>query len=150
MSWIAIVEKLFAPGPGVGHAGESVVAESLDVVRLLRSAGSALSAQAALHGQLARVELEEEKNRLLQVTAMMLAGFALALCMMIFLGVLVLALSWDTAYRIHACVGILVVYAVALGIVIHRLQTLFARGRYAFAATREELAADIALIKSRL
>ena len=147
---IAIIEKLFAPGPGNGHASESVFAESLDVIRLMRSAGGALSAQAALHGQLARVEWEEEKSRLLQIAAMMLIAYMCALCMMIFLGVLVLALSWDTAYRIHACVGILVVYAIVIAIVVHRLQTLFARSRYAFAATREELAADIALIKSKL
>ena len=150
MSWIGIVEKLFAPGPGTDHPSESVFAESLDVIRLVRSAGSALTAQAALHGQLARVEWEEEKCRLQQIATMMLIGFACALCMMIFLGVLVLALSWDTAYRIHACIGILVVYGIAIAIVINRLKALFARSRYAFSATREELAADIALIKSKL
>lgn len=150
MSWIAVIEKVFAPGVGTGHASESVFEETLDVLRLFRNAGSALSTQAALHGKLAQVEWEEEKNRLINVAITMLVGFVCALCMMIFIGVLVLALTWDTAYRVHACVAILVVFGIGLSIAIYRLKELFARGRYAFAATREELAADIALIKSKL
>ncbi len=122
----------------------------LDVVRILRSAGSALFAQASLHGQLARVEWAEEKSRLLQMLVFGLLGFAGLLCVLLAAGALVLALSWDTPYRIAAAVALLAVYGLIAGFAWVRLKTLSARGNQAFAATREELAADIALLKSNL
>lgn len=150
MNWIAIIEKLFASKPSSHEKSDSVIAEALDVVRLLRSAGSALSAQVALHGQLVRVEWEEEKSRLLQMMAMMILAFVCGLCIVIFVGVLVLAASWDTPYRIHSLIGVIVTYALGVGFAYYKIRQLAARSSQAFSATREELAADIALIKSRL
>ncbi len=122
----------------------------LNVIRILRSAGSALLAQAALHGQLARVEWAQEKTRLSKMFVAGLLGFACLLCVMVFGGALVLALSWDTVYRVAAVLAVIVVYAIGLGIAWHYLQTLSERSGQAFAATREEIAADIALLKSKL
>lgn len=150
MNWIAIVEKLFAPTHSSNAKGDSLIAESLDALRLLRSAGSALSGQAALHGQLMRVEWEEEKSRLLQMLAMMILAFICGLCIFIFIGVLALAASWDTAYRVHSLVALIVVYALGVGLAYYKIRQLAARSSQAFIATREELAADIALIKSKL
>lgn len=122
----------------------------LDAIRLLRSAGGALFAQATLHGQLARVEWAEEKTRLMNMAVAALAGFAFLLCFLLFAGGLVIALSWDTQYRVAAVSVLAVIYALAAFIAWRRFQALSAMSDQAFAATREEIAADIALIKSKL
>ena len=79
-----------------------------------------------------------------------LLGFACVLCLLIFGGVLVVVCSWETPYRIHAIVALMVIYALGLAFACYRFKTLSALGSQAFLATREELAADIALIKSKL
>ena len=129
---------------------EPGVINPLDAFRVLRSAGGALFDQAVLHGQLVRIEFKEEKIRLLKVFIVTLLVVACLLCLMLFAGVLVLAFSWNTAYRIPAATTLIAVYMVGSGIAWLRLKTLLARGDQAFAATREELATDIAIIKSRL
>ena len=126
------------------------VVNPLDVLRLLRSAGGALLAQAALHGQLARVEWEVEKQRLLKLCCASLLGFSCLLCVMLFLGVAVLACSWETAYRFHAMAALIAVYSMGVCIALRYIQKFLALGDQAFAATRAELAADVALIKSSL
>ena len=122
----------------------------LDAVRILRSAGSALFTQATLHGQLARVEWAEEKARLLRMLVVGLLGFASLLCVMLAVGALVLAFSWDTAYRIPAAVALLAAYGLGAGFAWVRFKALSAQSSQAFAATREELAANLALLKSNL
>ncbi len=117
---------------------------------MLRSAGLALFTQAALHGQLARVEWAEEKTRLLQVLEFGLLGFASLLCVMLAAGALVLAFSWDTPYRTLAAVALLGVYGVGVVAAWLRLKALSARSSLAFSATRAELAADLVLLKSNL
>ena len=119
-------------------------------LRILRSAGSALFAQAALHEQLARVEWAEEKSRLLQMLVAILLGFIFLMCGLIVISGALLALSWSTPYRLPVVFGLVAFFVIALVIVWRRFQTLAARGDQSFAATREELAADIALIKSHL
>lgn len=122
----------------------------LDVVRLLRSAGAALFTQASLHGQLARVEWAEEKNRLLHMLVTGLLAFAGLLCVMLLVGALVLAFSWNSGYRIPAAIGLVVAYGLATGFAWSRFRALSARGSQSFAATREELAADLALLRSKI
>jgi uncharacterized membrane protein YqjE len=129
---------------------DSASINPLDVVRMLRSAGAALFTQAAMHGQLARIEWAEEKTRLSQMLIVGLICFASLLCVLLFAGALVLAFSWDTAYRIHAAVALIIAYALVAAFAWGRLKALSARGSQAFAATREELAADLALLKSKL
>jgi uncharacterized membrane protein YqjE len=118
------------------------------VIRMLHSAGGALFTQAGLHGQLVRVEWEVEKDRLLKMLVTALLGFASVVCVMLFAGALVIAFSWDTAYRIPAAVTLAAVYALGAAIAWHRFKRLSALGSQAFAATREELAADLALLRS--
>jgi uncharacterized membrane protein YqjE len=129
---------------------ESTAINPLDAIRLLRSAGAALCNQAALHGQLARVGWAGEKNRLLSMLVAGLLGFASLLCAMLIVAALVLALCWDTVYRVPAAIALIAVYGLGSGFAWHRLGTLSARSGEAFAATREEFAADLALLKSRL
>lgn len=122
----------------------------LDALRILSSAGGALFDQALLHGQLAQVELEQEKNRLLKMVWISLLGFACLLCVMLFTGALVLAATWETAYRLPAVSGLVLVYGVATAIAWNRLKAVSALGGRTFAASREELAADAALLKRNL
>lgn len=113
-------------------------------------AGGALFAQAALLGQLAWVEWAEEKSRLLKMLNVTLLGFACLLCVMLLAGVLVLLLSWGTAYRIPALTALIVIYGLGAGVAWRRLQALSALGDRSFAATRDELAAGVALLRSQL
>ena len=136
--------------PASQPAPDSTEINPLDAIGILRSAGKPLFAQAALHGQLARVEWAEEKNRLMKMLVIALLGFASLLCVMLFLGALLLAYSWETEYRIPAVMALIAVFGLAAGIAWRRLQALSAQSSQAFAATREELAADLALLKSKL
>lgn len=148
------------PQDELPHSAEAPAAEQprtdpidlslLAVLRLLRSAGQALLAQAALHGQLARVEWAQEKNRLTQMLLLTLLGFAGLLCLLLLVNALVLALSWATPYRIPTLLGLLLAHGLGCLLAWRRLRTLAARSSQGFAATRAELAADIALLKSAL
>lgn len=122
----------------------------LDVVRLLHSGGNALAAQALLHGQLARVEWQEEKARLLRMLAATLLGFAGLLCALLFAGGLVLAAAWDTAYRLPAFAGLVLLSAAGTVAAWRQFKAMAELGDQAFAASREELAADAALLKRNL
>ena len=122
----------------------------LDDIRILRSAGGALFAQAALHGRLARVEWAEEKSRILKMLVVTLLGFACLLCAMLFAGALVLTLSPEAAFRIPGIVALIAISGLGTAIAWRRFQALSALSAQSFAATRSELAADMALLKSKL
>jgi len=119
----------------------------MDGLRLLFSAGGALLTQAGLHGQLARLELAEEKTRLHRMLITGLLGFASLLSSMIFIGILVMATTWDTVYRIPAIIAVVAVYGLTTGLAWRRLRSLSALGKDAFTATREEFAADMAMLR---
>jgi uncharacterized membrane protein YqjE len=135
-----IMDKPGAPAPGL---------DLLNAVRILNQAGGALWVQALLHGQLAQVEWEEEKNRLLKMLALTLLGFACLLSAALFAGGLLLAAAWDTAYRIPAGAGLTLLYGFGAAVAWRRFQALSELGRGSFAASREELAADAALLEAR-
>jgi uncharacterized membrane protein YqjE len=139
-----------ADSSGQPPAAESAGVKLLDAVRILRPAGGALVVQALLHGQLIRIEWEEEKNRLLKMLVIALCGFASLLCAMLFAGGLVLAASWETSYWLLALIGMFVVYSAGAAIAWWRFQAWSAESDRAFAASGEELAADAALLKSIL
>ena len=131
-------------------ASDSTTINLLNAIRTLRSAGGALFAQAALLGQLAQVEWAEEKARLLTMMIFALLGFAALLCLMIFAGGLMLACTWETAYRLPAAIILIAAYGLLTGLAWRRLQALAAVGGQAFNATRAEFAADMALLKGKL
>lgn len=131
-------------------AGSKKNFNPISFVRLMRSAGGALFAQAALHSQLASVEWAEEKTRLTNMAIAGLSGFVFLLCFMIFISVLVMAFTWETQYRIASVAVMTAIYAVGAFFAFQRFIKLAALSSQAFAATRKEIAADIALIKSRL
>jgi uncharacterized membrane protein YqjE len=148
MSWTSLIEKFRTAKPQAN--GEITLMNSLEIVRVLRSAGGALFAQLGLHGDLARAEWAMEKDRLLKMLILTLVGFACGLCILFFTGALVLACSWETPFRLHAIFAVIATYGLGLAIAWTRFQTLSSLSNQAFAATREEISADIALIKSKL
>lgn len=130
----------------VGAAAQS----AMNVLRLLRSAGAAVLAQASLHSRLVGVEWAQEKQRLARMLVALLLGVACLLCLMLLGGAVVLVAFWDTPYRAFALIGLLLAYSLGGLLAWARVRTLARQSHLAFAATRDELAADIALIRSRL
>jgi uncharacterized membrane protein YqjE len=129
---------------------DSTPIKALGAIRILRSAGGALLDQLALHAQLAQVEWGEEKTRLLKMLVGAALGFACILCVMLFLGALVMALCWETAYRLPAAAALAALYGLGAGLAWRRLAVLSRHSSESFAASRAELAADLALLRSRL
>lgn len=132
--------------PSRGSASFSL----LDLFRLLRSSGADLFTQMSLHAELAQAEWAEEKNRLLRMLLFAVLGLAFLINILLLAGMLVLVLSWNTGYEVPALLAVLLLYGLGLGYAWRRFDALSARGANTFAATREEIAADIALLKSRL
>lgn len=131
-------------------APDSASISPLDVVRVLRSAGPALLTQAGLHGDLIRIEWAAEKERIVRLVAAAFVSLVAVLCVLLTAGALALAFSWDTPYRTPVAAGLVIAYAAIAVIAWRRFKFHTSRGGEAFAATREELAADLALIRSRL
>lgn len=122
----------------------------IDVIRLLRSGGDALFAQAALHGQLARVEWAEERHRFMLLLITTLLGFACLLCLMFSMSAFLLVLVWDSPYRVLTMLSLISFYALCTLFAWYCFQRVSAKRAQAFIGTREELAADITLLRSRL
>lgn len=138
-----------APDAAAGTAQPAAISP-LELIAALRSAGKPLFAQLALHGQLLRIELAEERNRLLKMVVATLVCFIGLLCSLILAGVVALAFTWDTPYRIPAAIAVIGVFVLVTGLAWWRLRALSALGRQSFAATREEIAADVALFRSTM
>lgn len=130
------------------HGKESESIDLLSALRIARSAGGALITQASLYGKLASIEWQEEKSRLLKMLMIGVIGFACTLCFMLFIGLLVLVLSWETNYRILALTSLIAIYGIGIGFAWLRFEELAARNKQSFAATREEFAIDLALLRS--
>jgi len=122
----------------------------LQLLNIFRSAGGALLAQASLHAELAQVEWEEEKQRLCQMAAFTLLAFACFICLLIIISAFAIALSWYTPYRIPVFIALIIGYAAALLWTGLKIKALAALSSNSFAATKAEIAADIALLKNAL
>lgn len=120
----------------------------LDWIAALGGARHSLIEHGRLHGQLAGVELEQEKRRLFRMLLIVLAGFCALTCTLLCAGVLVLAITWDTAYRVPAIIATMLAYAGATFAMWVTFRSATAAGERAFAASLEELAADAALLRT--
>ncbi len=120
------------------------------MLRIVQRAGAALLGQGALHAQLLQVEWAEEKSRLLKMATALLMGFACLLGLMLSLGALLLALCWDTPYRVPAMTGLIAVYGLGLALAGRRFQSQSMLGTGSFAATRTEFTADMDLLRQHL
>jgi uncharacterized membrane protein YqjE len=139
--------------PPVSPAPATVDAASIstaDLLRIVRSSGGALLVQAGLHGQLLRVEWEQEKARLLRLVMASLLGFACLLGLLAALSTLVMALYWDTPSRIRAVCALVAVYGLGAAFAWRMCKAQAALGDNSFSASRSELAADLEMLRSKL
>jgi uncharacterized membrane protein YqjE len=122
----------------------------LSAIALLHSAGSALSAQASLHAQLAKVEWAEEKVRITRIVVAGVIGFMSVHCLLLSVGMIALVLSWRTPYQLPVMLAVLLGYLILCALAIYVLSRLAASGTNSFAATRQEIAADLAMLRAKL
>lgn len=122
----------------------------LSAVRMVRLAGADLFDQAGLHAQLAHVEVQQEQRRLLRILALGALGLACLVSLLLSAGALVLAASWDGGYRLQVAIGLVVLYACALGLCWRRLRRTAAADAGLFRASIEELSADAAMLRKHL
>lgn len=122
----------------------------MEIINRLRSMAKMMLTRLELHGQLIRIEWVEERYRLRQLLVIFLLGIIFLFCALLFIGFFAIALAWGTDYRIHTVGAMLVFYALGFCYCVYRMNILAERGTASFAATREEVAADLALIRSQL
>jgi uncharacterized membrane protein YqjE len=139
--------RIVAPPVNTDRETKSVNITSM--VQMFNSASNALLAQANLHRQLAQVEWQEEKNRLSRMLAAVLIGFSCFICLLIFVGVLLVSLSWNTDYRLLALVSLCTFYALVTFLAWRQFTLASKMSGGFFAGTRAELAADLAMIRSK-
>lgn len=148
MSWLTVLEWVLGSRRAHERGGTDIT--PMEKAQQLQSASAALWSQAELLQRLVCVEWAEEKLRWRRMLLLGVMGFAFLLCALVFVGVLVMALSWDTPWRIHAAAVLLAAYACIAALLWRGLKNQQARGEQAFAATREELTTDLALLKQRV
>lgn len=103
---------------------------------------------AQLHARLLGLEWSQEKQRLVQLLVAGAFAFASATCLLLFTGIAALSISWDTPYRLPTALAAMALYGLTLFLCWRKFCALTAAD--AFAATRAELAADLALLRSKL
>ncbi len=123
---------------------------AMRVLRLLRSASAAVFAQANLHSRLAGIEWAQEKRRLAWMLIALLFAMACLLCLLLVGGAVLLLAFWDSTHRASAIIALLAIYGLGALLAGWLITVLSRQGGQAFAATREEIAADIAMIRSKL
>jgi uncharacterized membrane protein YqjE len=134
------------PGPESAADGIDLSA----MIRLLRTAGSAMLVQISLYAALAQVEWAQERNRLQDMVIAGVLGTVSLIGLLLFSGVLALALAWDTAYRIPVAVMLVALHGLGCAFAWYRMKSLSRRSAQSFAVTRCELSADLAAIKAAL
>jgi uncharacterized membrane protein YqjE len=122
----------------------------LEIFQRMRLLMKELFIQLELHGRLLKIEWLQEKNRLQQMVCMASLGFAFLLCCLLSLGFLVIAANWSGEYRLLSILLVFSLYLAGLVFCWIRFTALVAKGADSFITSREEFAADIALIRSQL
>lgn len=122
----------------------------MEIFQRARLLTKELLIQLELRGRLLKIELLQEKNRIQQIICIAFIGFALLLCCLLTLGFFVIAATWTGEYRLLSIAVVFGFYLFGLVYCYIKLNALVAKGADSFAVTREEFAADIALIRSQL
>ena len=122
----------------------------MDIVRTLRTLGGTLGAQAGLYGELLQLEIALEKQRLMRLAVLFTIALVALWCFLLFGAILIVALVWDTEYRIPVIGALVVLFVIVIFAAVWRVKAIINSSGKMFASIREELAADIALIKSQL
>lgn len=128
----------------------AVAVELIDAVRIARSAGGLLIEHAALTAELARSDWEQEQARLKRLLFTTLLYAILVALALLHVSVVALAAAWDTPYRVHSAIAMLVLWLVGAVLVRRRLQRISAEGEGRFAASRAEFGKTMDLLRSHL
>lgn len=113
----------------------------------LRGAFRLLLAHLGDHVELLRLEISQELSRF---GAVLGCWFALALLIqasVMLASGLIVAFAWNTDYRGHAIVGVLVVLILGMAYCLRQLQQLGARAAQRFAHSGRQLKRDLDLIR---
>lgn len=119
---------------------------------LLRARAAAKEGSAALEDrvELARLEWQEVRRRLVLVWLLSLLSAVLALVALVVGSVAVMVHFWDSGHRVMAAWSVAGFWLVALALAAGALYAVLRQGRVAFELTRQELARDWALLKESL
>lgn len=121
-----------------------------DLLRILRAAGGTLYTQAALHTELIKIDWAEEKSRLQRMFLFSMLGVVFLLCALLFSGLLILLLTWETSFRLPSLIVLIGLYAIGAFYAWRRFNTLSKQSDKSFAATKKEIATDISVLRSNL
>lgn len=120
------------------------IEQVLDLARRALALGGTMAADRL---ELARLEWQDEKDRLARLALLSLVAVVLAALTLVFVGVLVIAAAWDTPWRLWAVAA--VALATGLGCTAACMAALrqWRRGDEAFAMLRAELEADLQALR---
>lgn len=121
-----------------------------DLLRILRAAGGTLYTQATLHTELIKIDWAEEKSRLQRMFLFSMLGVVCLLCTLLFSGLLILLLTWETSFRLPSLIVLIGLYALGTLFAWRRFNTLSRQSDKSFAATKKEIATDISVLRSNL
>jgi uncharacterized membrane protein YqjE len=114
---------------------------------LMRRAVALGAGMAADRIELARLEWQDQKERLARLAVLAVCALVLGALAVAFVGLFVIVAAWDTPWRLWAAGGVaLVLMLGALGLVLS-LKREWARGDEAFALLRAELEADLRALR---
>ena len=99
---------------------------------------------------LARLEWQDQKQRLQRLLVLIIVVCVLTLVLLIVLSLAVLVRFWDTPERIFVAWSVAAVWAVGWVVAVLSLMSLVRQAGSGFALTRRELAQDWRAIKERL
>jgi uncharacterized membrane protein YqjE len=122
----------------------------LRAVQLVRVGGMLVLDHAVLLVQLAQLEWAEERERLKKLIASAVVGAVLLGVGLLHVSALAVFLTWGTPYCLYVAVGLTLLYLVALFCLWRHVVGLVHQGGDPFAGSRNELAATVELLRSRL
>lgn len=123
---------------------------ALRLLCTLRSSAPVLREHVSLILELACIEWQQERRRLL---GMVLAGAFALCCAMSFIALstaIILAALWDTPYCALAVSAILIAYAAGSIAAWFKFHQLLQNGTKSFGATRDELVRDLSRLKHKM
>ncbi|HEX4911808.1 MAG TPA: phage holin family protein [Permianibacter sp.] len=119
----------------------------IGLLHVLRTAGPHLFGHAELYADLIQVEWLLERRRLFQMLLLGLLGFSCWLGLLLLLVASALLFSWPTPYAAAVVAALCGLLGLGVGFVGYRLRQLSRAGQHSFAGVRQELAADLSLLR---
>ncbi|PTU30558.1 hypothetical protein CJD38_13705 [Stenotrophobium rhamnosiphilum] len=124
--------------------------ELLDAVRLARTASGLLIEHATSIAEAARLDWAEESARLKKFMLGMQLLAVLVGLTLLYAGVLIVALTWNTPYRMYAIAVLPLLFAMASYLAWRYLGQLSQKREERFAIVRTELSKTLYLLRSYL